>query len=223
MKHIFSIALLFSALAYAEDTRRFTDTQGRSINAKILEHDSSSGKILIERAGKKAVWISPSTFSQSDQLYIQKWINDSKFMTEAFFNIVVEEHKSNWESCGDASGNRRKKSSSFTFVFNNRNNEPLNDLRLEYCLFRDRNRNGDKFIESKIYDLEVGTIDKNSEKKIRAKVGHLSFKASGFLNEVAGLSLRVYMETSKGETLMREVRYQDKLSKEKYVWGNTES
>jgi hypothetical protein len=188
----------------------------------ILKYNSASGKILIERVGKKAFWVSPSLFSPADQIYIENWIQDSRFMSEASFRINVEEHKSKWESCGDDSGDRREKSSVFTFIFSNRNNLPLNALRLEYCLFRDIERNGDKYIESNFYKLEAGNIAPNSEKKIRAKLGHLSFKASGFLNEVAGLTLRVYFENSEGKTLMREVTYPDKLSKDKYVWGSAE-
>jgi len=222
MRKILTIALLIHSIAFADEVRKFTDSQGRSITATILEHDLSSGKIRIQRVGKKAMWVKPSVFSPEDQIYIENWIRDQRFMSDLLFQIKVEEHKSGWESCGDERGNRREKSSSFTFVFNNRNSEPINGLRLEYCLFRDRNRNGDKYIESKIYELDTANFAPNSETKVRAKVGHLSFKASGFLNEVAGLTLRVYQENSEGKVLMREVTYPEKLSPKKYLWGNTE-
>ena len=220
MKRILFFALLASTFVFASDIHTFTDTSGRSINARIIEHDSSNGKVLIERAGRKAIWVNPDVFSEDDQVYIEKWISDSKFMEAALFDISVVEDKSSWTSSGDASGNRRQRTTYYTIVLHNNNEDPIDGLRVEYCVFRNRELGGDEFVESKIYTKDAGKIDAKSEKRIRGN-GYVSFKNSGFLNEVEGLCVRVYMD-SEGKTLTREMRFPEKLSTEEYVWGNTE-
>ncbi len=60
-------------VAQAADYRTFTDTQGRAIQARLLDANTSKGEICLEREDGKKVWVSPAAFSEGDQTYIRSW------------------------------------------------------------------------------------------------------------------------------------------------------
>ena len=221
MKYRFVPILLLAISAAADDFRTFTDQAGRTVSAVIIKHDPAIEKVQLKRKGGKPIWVSPALFSSEDQQFIQNWIDESKFMASANFKISIEEHKTSWESCGDDSGNRRERKTHYTITLKNNNNEALENLRLEYCIFRDRDLNGEEFIESDVREEQIGIIPANSTKTVRSSTG-LSFKANNFLNEVVGICVRIYAEPKAKPSSMREQRFPEDLKEAVYVWKKEE-
>ncbi len=220
MTRIVIIASLLCNLSFAEADHTFTDPQGQSVTATVLDYNPSSRKILLEPIGRKAAWVNPDLFSLADQQYIQEWINNSYFLSVSSCEITVKEKTSNWGK--ESSRGWQTKDTAFSFIINNRNCEALKNLRVEYCLFWDRSVDGTTDVGSRIYKFDIGDITQDSNKEIHPAI-HQGIKRKGFRKEVIGLSLRVYMENPEGKTLVREVRYPKNLSNEKYVWGDTEA
>mgnify|MGYP001823183250 CR=1 FL=1 len=222
MKLTLAFLLLTTSITNAEPFRIFTDNSGRTISARILEHDSALGKIQLERKGGKKAWAAPEIFSNEDQAFIQIWVDRDRFLNASLFTITIEENKTRWEPIDGDQGirnDRRQKKTSYTVSLSNTNDTELDNLRLEYCVFRDRNLNRRKFIESDFETKDVGSISSGSTKEIQTGTS-LSFKASGgFLNDVVGVLIRIHMITPDGSELMRELRYPHDLAKDKYVWS----
>lgn len=95
-------------------------------------------------------------------------------------------------------------------------------MRLEYCIFRDRKLNGEEFVETDVKEEQIGSIPANSTKTIRSSTG-LSFKANNFLNEAAGIRVRIYSEPQSKSSLTREQCFPEDLEKEVYVWKKEET
>jgi tetratricopeptide (TPR) repeat protein len=75
---------------HGDEYRIFTDMQGRAIEAKLLEVDTSRKRIRLERTDGRKVWVSPSLFSEEDKAYIQKWVRTQTAFTEKNLKISME-------------------------------------------------------------------------------------------------------------------------------------
>ena len=74
MNKFITIIICGLAIAtYADDYRDFTDSQGRTIKAKIVKIDRGAKKVTLERKNKKKATVSITMFSEADQEYINTW------------------------------------------------------------------------------------------------------------------------------------------------------
>ncbi len=85
-----ALVCLAVATAFGDDYRTFTDTEGRSIKAEIVEFNPSTGKLLIKREDGKQVWVSPSIFCENDRNYIRSWAQSRKIVSEKALQVTVE-------------------------------------------------------------------------------------------------------------------------------------
>jgi hypothetical protein len=90
MKRLAGLIVLFAAAALADDYRTFTSSDGRTLKAKVIAYDSSTGKVQIEREDRKKLTVSSNAFSQKDQDYLQAWETAQVFMSPAKFKLEIE-------------------------------------------------------------------------------------------------------------------------------------
>ncbi|MBN2161312.1 MAG: hypothetical protein JXR25_01730 [Pontiellaceae bacterium] len=136
--------LLGASFVFADGMRIFSDTKGRTMEACLLEVDSSNGKVRIETGDGRRVWVDPSLFSEPDQKYIHEWVQARKVLSEKTlqlsfeFNeedlpkrcIVYDNRKEALFEDGRWGASERKVMG--RFVLKNSSNQPVDSLRLEY-------------------------------------------------------------------------------------------
>ncbi len=69
------LACLVVLTVFGGEYREFTDAEGHSVKAKILEFNSSTGQLYLEREDGKRGWVNPGIFSEKDLPYIKEWID----------------------------------------------------------------------------------------------------------------------------------------------------
>ncbi len=138
------VVCLLVATAFGDEYRTFTDTEGRSIEAKIVEFDSAQGRVQIERKDGKTVWVPPSAFSEEDQAYIHRWSQIHTMLDETALKVTVEpvEERSRnrqlvYDTRFDSSyemgrWGKASKAVSCRMVLKNRSGGPIGPLRIEY-------------------------------------------------------------------------------------------
>ena len=100
-------------------------------------------------------------------------------------------------------------------------NESLSDIRLEYCIYRDKNSNGNKSIETDADSQQVREIAP-LEKKIIKIPGGMNLKKTDFKNEYEGCRIRAYITKADGTKVIQTAQYPKSLNVNDYVW-NTEA
>ncbi len=125
---------------HAEEFRIFTDTQGRAIEAKVVDFDDRKGQVKIERADGKRVWAPPEIFAQDDQAYIQEWIKANRILSKK--NLRVSLDKERGERHGGRESLSEEEEVYFEVEFYNRTKEPIEGVRVEYKYFIEGHRGG---------------------------------------------------------------------------------
>ena len=67
------LTLVLITDASASEYHTFTNQDGKTIVARIVEYDSDSGKVRLELKNRKTAWVDTSTLSEEDQTYINQW------------------------------------------------------------------------------------------------------------------------------------------------------
>jgi hypothetical protein len=171
----------------------------------------------------RCVWVSLVLLLLSiDSLSHAQTVHASDvFENKSLFEIKAEAKESDWESCGDAEGDRRERTTRYTFYLTNNSSNDLNGITGSYCLYRDRN----EYVEIDMYELPaIGPVDAGKTVEYDALHNHASYKRTSprkFLNEVVGMRARFVMKAADGTELVREVSVPDGLSEKKYPWKQT--
>lgn len=131
---ILGISCLLAAMtirAGEQEFRAFTSADGRTLEARIVEHDSKKGKIKIERHGARAVWVAPDVFGAADQAYIKDWVVANNFLSPVnlMITLSLKEKKSQ--------GNHTAVKYELTFL--NKGSAPVEIHGYEYLCLVERN------------------------------------------------------------------------------------
>ncbi len=146
------------------------------------------------------------------------------FLNPEIFQIKVLEDSSSWKRSKGGSTKRKSKDTDYSLKLRNNGLVELPALRIEYCIYRDRQICDLPFVK---IDTRLKTIPalrpKRSEKV--DVYGGISFKVEngGFLNEIVGGCFRISLTTSDGEKLTREIQYPENFSTETYPWKDYEN
>jgi hypothetical protein len=215
-------ALLLPVLVYGSDHHTFTDHQGRTVEANIVKYDSATGKVQLETGSSKKTWVNPQVFSVADQEFIRSWISAEPFRSTSVFRILVRKEEADWKTAGKvgfSGGSRKSKTTRYTLKLHNTSQTDFQDLRMEYCIYRNKKKYGSSYIESKNYSKTIADIMAREEKEIDAvKSRSTRANQSEVVDEVIGVCFRIYMPVAGGEEVMREIRYPSSLSAKKFPW-----
>lgn len=146
------------------------------------------------------------------------------FMDSDTFKISISATETAWEKASDNSAStkdRVQKSTSYTVQLENNSNIGFHTLRMDYCTYSDVKILG-QICNVKIdsFSQQSGIIENFTASKIKL-IGPVSYKylsSRDYLDEAAGIRLRIYLSSPDGREVMREIRFPKSLSEEKYPW-----
>lgn len=74
-KLIFSVivTVILTRTALSSEYREFTNQDGKSIHARIVQYDAKGEKVQLELQNRKKAWAQLSDLSEADQVYIQQY------------------------------------------------------------------------------------------------------------------------------------------------------
>lgn len=215
MRCVVMILIMIAArVTVGEECHTFTDKKGHSVSARVTGYDSKSGKIQIE------AWVNPPA-SLGDALKVTGNSPEKAalFLNPLFLKISIAKEGSDWEKMSGEE--REEKKTSHLMKLENMSDTEFNGLRVEYCIYRDQFREGGEQILTDVYSKQIGTLEPFGTNEVET-ARKLNFKIPGFLSEVSGGCFRVYLPVVGGRDVMREIRFPETLSKEKYPWKGSE-
>ncbi len=104
-----------------EAYRVFTDLQGRTIEARIVD-SKPDGSIEVERRNGQKAWVQPDVFSAEDRAYVRAWRVARLFLSDRNLRITADEVRNGQEL-------------HYTLTLENRTDLPIRGLKIKYCIF----------------------------------------------------------------------------------------
>lgn len=256
MKRLFIVAgMLFALLASRADAemREFKLPNGKSVQAEIVSFDSRLGKVKLKLADGRPKTVKPGIFVKEDREYIKEWVSLDGFRNKTFFKVscskdMVEKWKEDIVSTvyigGDRSntekmtmGEMKYEKFAYKLLLENRNAVPLENIKIEYCIFCKQKGKGqwrdrpDWFEKEKTGSLTIAKLPAKSKKTVatdpvviaRQEIsGNIVSSGSGASYEKIGVELegvwvRITIKTPGGLTATRSV-FNPKNMEGKYAW-----
>ena len=156
MKQLYIWGFVFLAghacAAGESEFRPFTSTDGRSIEARILEYNPSRNKLQIERITGKKIWVEPGIFSEEDRSFIRAWISAQDFLSPTKVRVSIDMKKKSKGRTGDFVH--------YEITVQNRSSSDLENITFDYRFY----------VEGKAYR---GRQDKDHCLKGTIKLDHL--------------------------------------------------
>lgn len=215
--------------------RMFTDIQGRSIEARIVEYDSVKGKLQIERHDGKKSWVRPDVFAAENQDYIKDWIDADLILSERSLRISMK--KQAMGKTGSKKENKVSEKVCFEVTLDNRTEVPITGLKMEYHYFVKTLGSGTRKDSEKTVPgaLNVASLAPKERKQFNTNIVYLDTvyhtvtEYSRYSNnplvslnkvsedELTGIWIRIYGPAVDGVSSVRDVCYPTDL-KEKVRW-----
>jgi hypothetical protein len=139
--------LLFVMSIHAQTYRTFTDSQLRTIEARILSYDTATGKFQIERkSDRKRFWVMPENFSKYNQDYFNEWIAANQILSEKNLEVTMSKERimviENGMDRSDGQGwnpdvpPSKGEMIRYEVTLRNRSPKPIENLKIEYRYFK---------------------------------------------------------------------------------------
>jgi len=181
MKHaLLGVLILFRCLACVADDdgyHTFTNTEGKSIRAKIVEFDSSKKRLRIKRENGKVLWAPLNVFSEKDRNYILEWVAATRILSER--NLALSVHMKKLVRLdsvlayaraykGKDATKRERSDEYLKIIFekmcyevtvNNKSSDPVYGLKIDYrCFIEIEDKKGNKWNGERVVS---GTVELN--------------------------------------------------------------
>lgn len=233
----------------ADETRVFTDTQGRSIILKVVKCDLERNQVTVEREDGQRMTVGINGFCKSDQEYVKQWFTMHELVSDK--NLLI--------TCKDEVVNKRKEESTVTvsysggyeeeevigydlyedigysITFENKTIEPVVGATLEYKIYYEQTDSGvnQEAVMGVLEDtLEVPSIAPKKMVKVQTKTVEIheeSRKSSDYMSyssnskpatgKVCGIRGRLTIKLPKDKEIVREFSEPASLSDKKYPWN----
>ncbi len=252
MKRLFIIAggliFTFALLTPRVDAkmREFKLPDGRSLQAEIVDFNGKLGKVKLKLANGKLKTVNPAIFVKEDRKYIKEWASLDGFRNKSFFKVscskdMVEKWKENIDrdvSYGGGSsesetvGEVKFEKFAYNLLIENRNDVPLENIKIEYCIFckqtgKGRWMNGSDWFQ-KATKGNLATIKLPAKSKKTVTTGSAIIARQEILGdfstsyekvgaELEGVWVRITIKTPGGQTATRTVFEPENLEG-KYTW-----
>ena len=170
------VGLLFGVLCLGaqatDEFHMFTDTQGRTIELKLINFDSEHGRISVERQDGHRLTVSISNFCKADHDYVQQWFMANELLSEGNLKIgcddkVVSRRKETVTGMQASStggqlkeveiGEKKYEKIAYEILFENKTLQPIENARMEYRIYYEQTERGvDQDAEQKVFQGETG-------------------------------------------------------------------
>lgn len=205
--------------------RKFTDAQGRVIDAKVISYDHVKGKVTIERKGRGGSTTVPTTiFSKEDREYIIAWSQNQAFLDKRFLKVEIgrkrkkntKKSKTNYDSVFTAYDN------TFSLELKNTSKTDFKDIQFEYVIYytQEQHTNGKREKKERKGTLyvkkNINLPRKSSKEMVTENIIITSYRegsySTGYVwppldGEVHGIIIKMGMETASGETISRIILF----------------
>lgn len=176
-----SMWLVAGTSAVAEEVvyRSFTNTEGQTVQGRVVRYDAVGDRVQIEqKEGKKKEWVSLSVFSGLDQEYIQEWIAADLVLNERSLLVDVDKKSKSMESKieysirgatrvgsrvevvgaleGTEASRTERKAIHYQVRLKNSGSDDIQGLKIEYCIYL-TNESGGRRLNSG--SVQHGSID----------------------------------------------------------------
>jgi len=239
---VYSLIISAAAGARAEQPKytTFTDTQGRTIKARVLSVDEEAGKVKIERNDHRSITVPISLFSKKDQSYIHRQGQVLAASSKNLLRVSLTEKTEENERAAQEMSRKNSlvkfwaEDTSYEIELDNRSASTFDHLAIEYCIFYDDL--GLDTAKSEVLSKKIGVknILSNSKRTVITEpvTTYRSRLAGGYIyndgtsthkdGRVDGIWVRLYLQNGdqKG-SLLREFSEPENLM-DRQTW-RTES
>ena len=167
--------LLFGVLCLGsqamDEFHMFTDTQGRTIELKLIKFDSEHGRISVERQDGHRLTVSISNFCEADHDYVRQWFIANELLSEDNLKIVCDDkvvsRRKETVTGMQASpsggqlkqieiGEKKYEKIAYEITFENTTLQPIENARMEYRIYYEQTERGvDQDSEQKVFQGET--------------------------------------------------------------------
>ena len=208
-----------------EEFRTFTDTQGRTIDARILTVNDD--QVQIERNDRQRFTLPVAMFTERDRAFIEAWAKSNALKAQTAFTLGATAKFENDRRSEPMGLFRRERDAYYEIKLENMTSEPLKGLELRYRIYvRDtdasatRDRRSDRWEERVVRNIELEPRKEYTHDTVRMRLVETRLKpgwkwASGApatsRDALRGLFFRVYykgeviQEYSRPDTFWREM------------------
>ncbi|EIQ01772.1 hypothetical protein OpiT1DRAFT_00347 [Opitutaceae bacterium TAV1] len=217
-----------AAFTVQADPRTFTDTQGRSMEAELLDADDKEAKV--RRTDGRTFTLPLNTLSKTDRDYIADWLDAQIMAAAGRLRINVSKFKDTTEKTKGTAINYKEEEAGYVISLFNESMVNLTGLEIEYRIYKEDNyryavgskvtgnrrkkeRSGNltaDYIQRKSkIDLKTETITLLS-RKLRADWYYADTSKRGTADELDGIWLRIY----RGKIMVAEYATSEELKKD---------
>ncbi len=224
------------SLAWGDlDYHDFTDTQGRTIRARIVSYDAKKNTVELKTEDNRSAGVPLVALSEADQEYIRSWDKLKDFMDERHFKIdskkkVSDNDEESWQETGNfANQSLDVENIGYEILFENKTDTTFKDITVEYRIFYEQEESdfGPNIRQEGIYcdSMNIKRLGAKSKRRLLTKAV-LVYKAtlnadwqyvSGRQNVqkgwVDGVWVRASVSLPNGEKVMREYCTPDSLAR----------
>lgn len=153
---------IFCAGAWADDAyHNFTDSQGRTITARIVSLNTRSQAIRVELESGKKGNIDISQLSGEDQEYVENWNIAKQFMNERRLRISAKRKESENDEMSRDGGNSNREvtNAGYEITIENTSDVEFENVAIEYCIFYEQETQGTAGRNNKDQGVLCGTLD----------------------------------------------------------------
>lgn len=141
---LFLITTLALQNSRGADFRIFHDSTGRAIEASLRSYDPRTKTVKVELKNRSVRSVNLSIFSESDQNFIREWHMANAMLSESKIRLSVNKRTVKSEEIFRCAGGwngldpgLRCKEIEYDIKVENRSGVPLNNLRMEYCIYKE--------------------------------------------------------------------------------------
>lgn len=226
-----------------EGFRVFTDSKGRAILLRIVKCDIKHDSVTVEREDEKRLTVKISGFSKSDQDYIKEWFKANELISEKNLRISFDKEvvgRREEEIRGttyyvdsgiqeeNKAGEIEYEDIAYMITFHNKSPFPLENARLEYRIYYEQSRSGQKDPKQMVLSKESTLRTVLPNKKVTFQTASVEIKEAKYYGDyttrkpadgdVHGIRCRLTVKLSEDKTIVREFCYPRGLSDKKYTW-----
>ena len=93
MKKLITLIVLINLSVRANEYRTFTAEDERTLKAKVVAYDATTGKVQIQREDNKKLTVPTAAFSEKDQTYITAWQATQDFLSTAKLKLELKRNE----------------------------------------------------------------------------------------------------------------------------------
>lgn len=200
------VGLLFVVLCLGaqatDEFHMFTDTQGRTIELKVIKCDFEHDKVLVERQDRRRLQVKISNFCAEDQEYLREWFMLNELLSERHLKIscddkVIDKHKETVTAMQQSSsghqlkeveiGEKEYEKIAYEITFENKAAFSIEKAQVEYRIY---------------YEQTAGGVDQDPEHKVFRGEGTLALLEPGSLGEFMTETVEIYNDNLSAQNII---------------------